>query len=634
MVRNTERKKRFLFHFIFGILIIALFFMVEVGLRLAGYGHSYRICIEKEFNGHTYLAINSDAGRKYFFKEVAPGVSTDMFLKDKPENTYRVFVLGGSTSAGYPWEYNFSFSNILKEHLSHYKPASHIEMVNFSMPAVNSYAVLDIFRQISDYKPDLVIVYTGHNEFYGSMGAGEGGTSVMLKRLVLILRDLRFYQLMEKSVGNLFSRQKGEDTSNLMHRLAGERVVEPESRICSAVARQYRKNLNALCRHAKRHHINLLLMRPVSNVTGIPPFASWDMADRENIQKVIDSVTSGIRHGEYSAASVELKKQLEITPHHARLHYLLGQCMLSLRQEDMAMEHFKRARDLDIYPFRMPGTLDSILIQTASKWSVPLFDTEQVLALEKARNYPRYFCDHLHFSMEGLKRVGESLAEYLLKRPVQLLDEMDHFTRLDSLLGEIRLDILLRTWPYTDDFHVNRPRFSPENEYDRIVMRVWENSLSWEEGHVYAARLQEKEGKLDAAIREYQALWHLMPFNEAPLVESARLAIQLQNWKNAAEWSKTALDIYFNARALLYRIQAEAALGHVGTIVSLMNSYQNQVLKSNPEIRGILYYFEGWAYANQQEYGKALNSLDKALDLLPGYRQALNLKHDIQAVFQ
>ena len=83
-----------------------------------------------------------------------------MFLRDKQDNGYRVFILGGSTSAGYPWEYNFSFSNILKEHLITYKPRNHVEMVNLSMPALNSYAVLDIFKQLLSHKPDLVIIYT------------------------------------------------------------------------------------------------------------------------------------------------------------------------------------------------------------------------------------------------------------------------------------------------------------------------------------------------------------------------------------------------------------------------------------------------------------------------------------------
>ncbi|MGC9513009.1 MAG: hypothetical protein ACP5D8_05185 [Fidelibacterota bacterium] len=634
MLLNTPSKRRILYRLIFFILIIGFFCLIEVGFRVGGYGRSYRICVEKEFNGHTYLAINPDAGQKYFFKKVNPNISTDMFLKEKPENAYRVFVLGGSTSAGYPWEYNFSFSNILKEHLSHYKPSSHIEMVNFSMPAVNSYAVLDIFHQISRYDPDLVIVYTGHNEFYGSMGAGGGGASILLKRLVLVLRDLRLYQWMETGIKKLMFNHKEQDISNLMHRLAGEKRVEPDSPLRYAVARQYRKNLNALCRHAQRHQINLLLMRPVSHVTEFPPFESSGAADRQALQKVIDSVTSMIRKGEYSAASHELKKQLEITPNNAHLHYLLGQCMLSLQQEDKALMHFKQARDLDAYPFRMTGRLDSVLLRIADTWSVPLFDTGEILALHHPENYPRYFCDHLHFSIEGLQKVGESLAEYLLNRPVQLLDHMDHFTRLDSLLGEIRLDILLRTWPYTEDFHVTRPRFIPENDYDRIVMKVWENSLSWEEGHVYAARLLEKEGKLNAAIREYQALWHLMPFNEAPLVESARLAIQLKNWNDAETWSRIALEIFFNANGLLYWIQAEAARGHTGTILSLMESYRDPISQSDPEIKGVLYYFEGWAYANRREYGKALNALDKALDVLPGYRQALNLKHDIQAVFQ
>ncbi len=632
--KRLMKQKKVLFNLVFIVIVVVLFAATEAGLRLAGYGTSYHIFIEKVFNEKTYLAINPEAGRKYFSKTVKPDVSTDMFLKEKPNDVYRVFVLGGSTSAGYPWEYNLSFSNILKEHLDFYKPNTGIEMVNLSMPAVNSYAVLDLFRQITRYSPDLVIIYTGHNEFYGSMGAGGGGRSVALKRIVLFLRDFRLYQLMENLAKTLFGKSISQDPSNLMHRLAQERLIIPDSPVRKAVHRQYRKNLNGLFRYANRKNIELLIMRPASNLVDYPPFKSAGKFDEQWMEDPIQKAASLIDRGYLKDAKALLEDLLEKDPDFAKMHYMLGKCLIHMDDSLNAFKHFSLARDRDAFPFRMTGSLDTILVRTCAKWSVPLFDTGNELELNSVQAYSNTFCDHLHFSIDGLKRVGESLAEYLLKRPVDLLDDMDHFTRLDSLLGEIRLDILLRTWPYTEDFQVTRPRFIPENAYDRIVMDVWEKTRSWEEGHVYAARLLEQEGRVRDAIREYLALWHLMPYNEAPLVEGARLYIQLEEWKKAISLSEKALEIYYNPRALLYQIQAEAAQAHIGTVLTLMNQYKNEIKRTNPDIRGILYYFEGWAYANKKEYSNALKSLDMALDLLPGYRQAMKLKHDIQTVFQ
>ncbi|MDD5581962.1 MAG: tetratricopeptide repeat protein [Candidatus Marinimicrobia bacterium] len=629
-----QTKKRVLFNSILILFIVGFFLLIEGILRLTDYGTSYHLFLEKEFNEKTYLAINPQAGGKYFANLVIPDVSTDMFLKVKPEKTYRVFVLGASTSAGYPWEYNFSFSNILKEHLFYYKPNFSIEMVNLSMPALNSYAVVDIFSQIMEYEPDLVIVYMGHNEFYGSMGAGGGGHSVFLKRTILFFRDFRLYQLLENFWQSVLQKNKTQNSSILMHRLAYEHVVTPDSKIRDAVYRQYQKNLNALCRKATQNDIELLLMRPVSNIVDYPPFKSFSNLQNKPLKSSFKNIESLMNQGNCLEAQSLLEKIVENDPNNAFAHYLLGKCFLEQNNIKDAIYYLIRARDLDGYPFRMTSPLDTLLHETAEKWSVPLFDTEKVLELNAPHLYSQVFCDHLHFSIEGLQRVGEALAEDILRRPVDLVQKMDHFTRLDSLLGELRLDVLRRSWPFTEKFYGIRPQFYPQTAYDRLIMDVWERRLTWEEGHVYAANLLEEEGDIAGAIQEYKALWHLMPYNEAPLVEKARLYIQLQSWEKASEVGQKALSIYFNPRALLYTVQAEAAQAHFGMVLSLIHHYQDKIIHTNPQSQGVLYYFQGWAYANNGEYSQALASLDKALDLLPGYQQALKLKHDIEAVFQ
>jgi tetratricopeptide (TPR) repeat protein len=629
-------RKKILFKLILMFFVFLIIAGIEVGLRLLNYGSSYRIFLEKEFNDKTYLRINPDAGKKTFQRDISPGISTDMFLKNKQEKTYRVFVLGASSSAGYPWEYNFSFPNILKEHLIHYKANYDIEMVNLSMPAVNSYAVVDIFRQLKKYDPDLVIVYTGHNEFYGGLGAGTGGRSVFFKRLYLFFRDFRLFQLYERSIERLRSKGPGDldNTRTLMHRLSEERIILPESSERKAVKRQYQKNIRKLFRISRRREMDVLMIHPVSNIWSHPPFHSYSKNDDGNVEAMYRDVKKLYKQSRLDQALSKVDDMLVDNPEHAGCHYIKGLILCETGHREKGLFHLKKARDYDALPFRMTDALEKVLKEECTQYEIRLFDPEAELNLQKRGDYSRTFCDHLHFTPEGAMALGEALAEDILKRPVDLIHTFEHFTRLDTLLGEIRLEVLLGSWPFTEDIALFGPTFTPQTDYDRIAVAVWEGRMTWEEGHVRAARLLEKEGKTKDAIREYMALYHLMPYNEAPLVEAARLYSHIPDWKQVRILSEKALDIYFDPRALLYHIQSRAAARHFGKITELTEHYAEQLKTADPTIRGMICYFEGWVYANRKEYSKALEKLDRALDFIPGYQQAVKLRHEIQAVFQ
>jgi hypothetical protein len=45
--------------------------------------------------------------------------------------------------------------------------------VNLAMPAINSFSLLDMTPEALAQKPDALIIYCGHNEFYGALGAGS-----------------------------------------------------------------------------------------------------------------------------------------------------------------------------------------------------------------------------------------------------------------------------------------------------------------------------------------------------------------------------------------------------------------------------------------------------------------------------
>jgi hypothetical protein len=129
--------------------------------------------VDYDFYGKEYRKCNPEFGKKYFstFQNTAP--ANDIFLKQKPENGYRIFVIGSSTVNGFPYSPGIMFSRILHERLQDSYPGKQIEVINTSIIAVNSYTFYDKIDEILKEDPDAILIYAGHNEFYGELGIGS-----------------------------------------------------------------------------------------------------------------------------------------------------------------------------------------------------------------------------------------------------------------------------------------------------------------------------------------------------------------------------------------------------------------------------------------------------------------------------
>ena len=156
------------------MLPVVIIVLLEIGLRVFQYGGNSALFVSAPDELANYKMCNWDVARRYFFMQsTIPNPSKDLFLKKKPENGYRIFVLGGSTAAGYPYGDNVMFSRILYYRLSDAFPDKLIEVVNTAMSAINSYALLDFMDDILANKPDAILIYAGHNEFYGALGVAS-----------------------------------------------------------------------------------------------------------------------------------------------------------------------------------------------------------------------------------------------------------------------------------------------------------------------------------------------------------------------------------------------------------------------------------------------------------------------------
>jgi len=142
-VSVPSKKRIMLFKGISIILVpFIIICLIEFGLRLFHYGNNLNLFIDYNAD-KDYLVFNPDASKRYFTDEsFATTGNHELFKKKKDKNTIRIFVLGESTTIGYPYFHNGSFHRWLQYRLEHNFPDKNFEIINLSLTAVNSYTVL------------------------------------------------------------------------------------------------------------------------------------------------------------------------------------------------------------------------------------------------------------------------------------------------------------------------------------------------------------------------------------------------------------------------------------------------------------------------------------------------------------
>ena len=92
------------------------------------------------------------------------------FSKDKPDNTYRIIAVGGSTTFGSGVTNENTWPKILEKKLQNLSESKKIEVINSGIPGMNSFSESKLIKQkLIHYKPDLIIVYDGNNDTYCKM---------------------------------------------------------------------------------------------------------------------------------------------------------------------------------------------------------------------------------------------------------------------------------------------------------------------------------------------------------------------------------------------------------------------------------------------------------------------------------
>ncbi len=257
ITKNVASHKNKWFFMVLILIPILFFILLELSLRFFNYGYDTHQWVNA---GEGKLVINPSIAQRYFHNiKSPPKTSEDVFDKQKKINSFRVFVLGGSSAAGYPFMPLGSFSRYIRKRLELVYPQTNIEVVNISMTAVGSYTLLDLMPGVLDQQPDLILIYAGHNEYYGALGVGSLESTSAPRwaiKLSLYLNKFKTTQLVRNSISWLLSffrnTSNEEQSGTLMSKMAKDQYIQLNSDVYKKGIEQFKENLQEILALVKR----------------------------------------------------------------------------------------------------------------------------------------------------------------------------------------------------------------------------------------------------------------------------------------------------------------------------------------------------------------------------------------------
>lgn len=412
-------RRRWLFRVIaigIGLSSIAVF---ELVLFVIGFGHDLQLVIPVP-KAPGWFQLNRRFDEPFFGQVNLSGPEPKPFRLPKPAGTHRILVVGGSTVIGFPYTPDLAFPRLLQDVLqTQADEGVQIEVLNAGITALNSSSEAAVVQEGVACEPDLIVVYTGHNEFYGPGGVASGAGSIdpVWFRRMAYWKRLRLVQLARRLLAS-----RPQAPPDLLDKLSADRRIPRDSPLFRQATQRFEQNLRTMKTAAAAKNIPLLLVGPVCNERDQPPLepamSPEPVAKEPEWHTAVRKAEHWLRYDQPEKALVFLQAAAENAPGSAIVEYRLGQTYDQLQQRDRAAEHYAAAIEADGTRFRASAAFREVMAQVATiadQHRVQYFDARAALIAESASGVPDeiHFFEHVHFTWEGNVAVAKALASFI-----------------------------------------------------------------------------------------------------------------------------------------------------------------------------------------------------------------------------
>jgi tetratricopeptide (TPR) repeat protein len=618
LLNKSKNKKPPLYFYLALIGIPVIFFiLLESGLRIFSYGYNNEQWIEVS---EGKLILNPEIARRYFHKtQSLPYSNQEVFDAVKQKNNFRIFVMGESSAAGFPFAPLGSFSRYLQQRLELVYPESKIEVVNLGITAVNSYTIRDLSPGVLEMSPDLIIIYTGHNEYYGALGVGSMesfGTSRNIINLGLWLNRFKTFGFLTdiiRTFSEWVSPPNSEDRdATLMERMVSKQQIAFESELYKEGIGQFKNNMHEILELAKEKNVKVILSTLTCNTLDQQPFISLKTENYPPAKEIFEKAKQELLNGKISTAD-------------------------SL---------FTYAKELDALRFRAPEAINNIIREYSLEFNFPLANIDSVFRSKSPYGIvgDNLMTDHLHPTLEGYQLIGKIFFESMKSigilpdtEPIILTDEQQDsltkanfiFSKLDSIQAAYRITALKNKWPFIKD-NQGIPvieLLKPANFIDSLIYNGTVGDLDWEKLHRKAAEWYLKHGELENYKEQMDILISQFPF--------------VIDYYNSTSYEFLKIGRYDIAYSYLekgFLLKPDAFSSKWLGIIDLSKGNNESAVKFlakslsfDPKDSQVLFNLAG-AYSRLELYDKSLAIINSCLQIDSAFPGAANLKSQVERI--
>ncbi len=332
---------------------------------------------------------------------------------DESEQEFRIAAIGGSTMLGFPYEPKIDIPQICKAHLELQFPDYTFTVENVARGGINFQTAIEQLQSL-DTRPDLILLYTGHNEAFFDVDNDvirpESALPILDNwfqwsaaycAVVSIGRRLYFAKRDHEQFG-----RKLFDSPQYSEHVSQERLV------------RFRQTLIDFARACHQKGIALIWFVPAAGEGTFEPNRScaWQTIstdEQRRIRELLADARQLEQTGRWNQAEAIYRRLAEAYPDFAEFHFRLGEVLVEQGSIVEAKRHFRSAVDLDGHPCRAQSSYCECIIEVARQEGIPIIDSKAELSqmtddglLDRA-----VFHDNVHMTMAGYWALGRAAAE-------------------------------------------------------------------------------------------------------------------------------------------------------------------------------------------------------------------------------
>ncbi|MEO8575259.1 MAG: tetratricopeptide repeat protein [Gemmatimonadales bacterium] len=581
---------------------------LELSLRAAKYGGDMSAFETPPILNGLYSIPGRNVGKRYFPQEkFPPSPPGDPFLINKPAHSMRIFVLGESSAAGFPYPSNGTFARVLRDALSDILTGDTVEVVNMGMAATNSFTIADLAGDVIDQKPDAVIIYGGHNEYYGALGAGSTeslGSYPSFVRLYLKLQRFKTFLLLRNGTNSVIALFRGgrstreieADATRMESVVADQRIVLGDKTYERGVD-QYESNLRSAIGRFRSAKIPVFIGSTPSNIRDLRPFGMSIVPPDSGATIVFDSATAVLAAGD------------------------------SVHAGGM----FAHARDLDVVRFRAPGEFQNVVEKVAKETGAIYVPVAEGIAAASRYRIPGsdLLLEHVHPNRRGYVIIARMYFDAMQRQNfLGRRADMSRFagwdgytarmkmTDLDSLVASHTIKTVTTRWPFVPvagqlDY---RGTYHPVNLVDSLAFTVSRGGMPWAQAKVILGERYETQREPEKALAEYEGL-----IRDEPLIEVGwRLAGKALFTANQTARARPYLQRAYDLKPTGFSAFALGVLSMQEKNVPRAVALLENALQLTPDMPPALYQLS-LAYAVQRDVGRARAYAARLAQVAPTY---------------